>query len=80
MALSVLHSGLRAEGRRGQYSGWRDNMNKNERVNLADEVGVSLLELEDKINQGLSGVSISHFTDAELEVLRECLVHATYSS
>lgn len=42
----------------------------------ARNINVDIMALHDKVQQGIAGVSISHFTDEELLVIREALEFA----
>ena len=42
-------------------------------IDYANNLGVSIEDLHKKICDGLAGVSISHFTDDELKMLKAAL-------
>ena len=42
----------------------------------ARKINVDIVALLDKVQQGIDGVSINHFTDEELLVIREALEFA----
>lgn len=46
---------------------------KTELETLAETFGVNLVDLHQKVCDGIAGVSISHFTDGELQVIRNAL-------